>query len=96
MKDLNSKVGGFMGFGKTWSNSRVTLDRDIYTVGDTIRVTIDCDNSECKKAIDAFKIKLLRNIQATSLLGTGGDGTRNANHQKYISIYKESEGAAAH
>ena len=50
-KDLNSKVGGFFGFGKTWSNSQVTLEKDIFTVGETIRVIINCDNSGCSKAV---------------------------------------------
>ena len=47
----------------------MTLDKDIYTLGETIKVTIRCDNSSCSKAVEAFKIKLLRNIQATSYGG---------------------------
>ena len=78
----------------------MTLDKDIYTLGETIKVTIRCDNSSCSKAVEAFKIKLLRNIQATSYdddrLSNYNSITRHANHSKYISIFKEVEGVAAH
>lgn len=59
---LEAKVGGFLGMGKTWSRSQITLDKDIYQVGETIRVKIHCDNSECSKDVEGFKLKLLRNV----------------------------------
>ena len=91
-QNLSSKIGGFLGIGKTLSKSQIVLDKDIYSVGDTIRVQINCDNSECSKSISGFKLKLQRNIQAVSEMGE----TKVANHQKYVSIFKETEGVAAH
>lgn len=92
-QSLTSKVGGFLGLGKTECHSEVILPKETYTVGETIRVTIKVDNSECKKDISGFKLKLLRNIQATSLMSEGEK--TNANHQKYISVFKDSEGVAS-
>ena len=59
---MDSKVGGFMGFGKSLSTSKITLEKDVYSVGESIKVNIICDNSQCKKDIDGFKLKLVRNI----------------------------------
>ena len=69
----------------------MVLDKDIYSVGDTIRVQINCDNSECSKAISGFKLKLQRNIQAVSMMGEH----KVANHQKYVSVFRDVEGALA-
>ena len=92
VKSMQSKVGGFLGLGKTESRSTITLEKDTYQVGETIRISINCDNSDCAKNIDGFKIKLLRNIQASSLMhdGSSDDSGKNANHSKYIATYKDS------
>ena len=90
-QNLSSKIGGFLGIGKTLSKSQIVLDKDIYSVGETIRVQINCDNSECKKDISGFKLKLQRNIQAVSMMGE----QKVANHQKYVSIFRDAEGASA-
>lgn len=60
--NMSHKIGGFLGLGKTLSQSKITLEKDVYTVGDTIKVKIDCDNSQCNKDIAGFKLKLIRNI----------------------------------
>ena len=52
--------------GKTESRSNIELERDVYSIGEKIRVKINCDNSACKKPVDAFKLKLLRNIQCVT------------------------------
>jgi sporulation-control protein spo0M len=77
--------------GKTHSSTRFTLEKDIYYVGETIRVKVDCNNLQCKKDISGFKLKLVRNMQATSLAGAVGEQAKNANHQKYINVFKDSE-----
>ena len=88
---MASKIGGFLGIGKTLSKSQIVLDKDIYSVGDTIREQINCDNSECSKSISGFKLKLQRNIQAVSEMGE----YKVANHQKYVSVFRDVEGAQA-
>ncbi len=59
---MDTKVGGFLGFGKSLSTSKITLEKDVYTVGESIKVNVICDNSACKKDIEGFKLKLVRNI----------------------------------
>ena len=89
-QDLQSKVGGFLGMGKTESRSNIELERDVYSIGEKIRVKINCDNSACKKPVDAFKLKLLRNIQCVTY-DDESDTPKMTNHQKYINVVKVHE-----
>ena len=52
-------------------------------------MTIDCNNSQCSKAIKSFKIKVQRNLLA---LGYNGEFT---NQKKYIKEYRSNEGCEA-
>ena len=76
---MTAKIGGFLGIGKTESKANFTLEKDVYEVGDAIQVTVDCDNSLCKKDISGFKLKLIRNIQATAF-EDDTDQAKHANH----------------
>ena len=95
-KDLSAKVGGFLGIGKTHSTSNVTIEKNVFTVGETIKVRISCNNTACSKSIKGFKLKLLRNIQATCLVSDDGAYPQTANHQRYINVVKDTESVAAH
>lgn len=44
--------------GRTDSRALVTLEKDIFTVGEKIKVTIDCDNTDCSKDVESFSLKL--------------------------------------
>lgn len=48
---------------------RVTLEKDQYEPGQEIVVNIDCDNTQCRKPVKKFKLKVFRN-----LLGLGYRG----------------------
>ena len=61
-KIVNSSVGGFI-IGKTPCQTTVTLDRPFYYAGETISVKIDCNNSECKKAVERFKLEIKQSIR---------------------------------
>ena len=61
-QEMSSKIGGFLGMGKTSSHSFVSLEKDVFTVGEKINVMIRCDNQACNKRVESFKLKLLRNI----------------------------------
>ena len=75
--------------GKSESQATIALEKDVFEVGETIRLTIICDNDRCKKPVKGFKIKLLRNIQCTSNDEHGNP--KYANHQKYIAVEKVYE-----
>jgi hypothetical protein len=53
-----------MGFGGSPSITEVTFDKNQYYIGDTARVKVVCDNSQCNVGIKSFKIKLKRKIYA--------------------------------
>lgn len=57
---LRSEVGGMLGFGSSQSQTKVTFARNVYEPGDTIKLRIDCDNSQCSAKVKSFKIKLQR------------------------------------
>ena len=65
-KELNAKVGGFLGINKSKSDSHITLEKDVFTVGDTIRVSIKIDNSKCRKPIEGISVRLLRCLQCVT------------------------------
>ena len=55
---LEMKIGGFLGIGTKPCTLQATFDRDQYCPGDEARVIISCDNSACKKDVEAFKMGL--------------------------------------
>ena len=57
-KNLECKVGGFLGMGKKESISLITLNKDQFFPGETINVKIQCDNSKCHKPVKGFKSKI--------------------------------------
>jgi len=57
---LKNKIGGFIGFGTSECISEIIFDRNEYYIGETARVKIICDNSNCHKAVRGFKFKLHR------------------------------------
>ena len=62
MKTISADVGGCCGCYTTNSQTKVTFDKKQYFLGETAKVTINCDNTKCKKDIKSFKFKLLRRI----------------------------------
>ena len=65
-KTLTSKVGGIGGFGGSESKSVISLSKSTFAPGEKIQVSVDHDNSTCKKAVKSFKIKLMRRIYCLS------------------------------
>ena len=44
----------------------ISLEKSKFSPGEHIRVTFDCDNSQCKKAVKSFKAKLMRKLSCFS------------------------------
>ena len=59
-------MGGIAGLGTSESQSTITLEKNTFAPGEKIRVNIDHDNTNCKKAVKSFKIKLRRVISCLS------------------------------
>ena len=81
-----------LGFGKSVSQTKVTFARNVYEPGSTIKIKIECDNSQCSCEVKAFKIKLQRKwvgfagttqyrsskyLQEVKIPGVGGHKTLN-------------------
>ena len=61
-KALNVKVGGVAGLGASDATAIISLEKLRFCAGETIKVHIDMDNSNCKKAVKSYKVKLQRKI----------------------------------
>lgn len=48
--------------GQTVCRASVTLVKDVYTVGEKIKVMVDCNNSACSRDVSSFDVKLQRRI----------------------------------
>ena len=58
---LRQTVGGFMGMCCTSvSNSKITLEKGQYSIGEEIRVRIVSDNRACSCEIFSYKLCLIR------------------------------------
>ena len=93
-EELTAKVGGFLGMRKSTSYSDIMLEKDVFNIGETMRVKIRCDNRDCRNSVKGFKLKLLRNIQCETQSEDGAP--KYANLQKYIMIEKFHEFVAPH
>ena len=65
-KTLVSKIGGLAGLGSSEAKSVISLEKSRFAPGEKIRVHIDMDNSNCKKPVKSYKIKLMRKISCLS------------------------------
>lgn len=60
VKEIEANVGGCCGCFTTKSKTKVIFEKSQYFLGETAKVQIICDNSECAKDISKFKFKLMR------------------------------------
>lgn len=65
-KSLTMKIGGFAGLGSSEAKSAISLDKTRFQPGEKIKVLIDMDNTNCKKPVKSYKIKLQRKVQCNS------------------------------
>ena len=77
LKSLEFKIGGFCCFGQTPCSIKAEFNKSQYFPGDEVQIRVHCDNSQCKKDVDSFKIKLLVYVQ----------GHANADHPTVSSAY---------
>ena len=66
VKTITNKIGGIAGLGASENTTVISLEKSKFSPGEHIRVTFDCDNSQCKKAVKSFKAKLLRKLSCFS------------------------------
>ena len=69
-KQLTVKVGGIAGLRASEAKAAIKLDKLRFSPGEKIRVHISMDNSNCRKAVKSYKLKLRRRIQCFA----GGKG----------------------
>jgi hypothetical protein len=89
---IQDGVGGFLGIGRKRCVTKVTVDRNQYYIGDTIKVKFECDNSQVSKPVKELKIKLCRTHVALDGVGVFA---RKTSHWSYISTIR-APGCPAH
>ena len=82
---MNAKVGGLLCFKGNDSYIKVSIDRDVFIMGESVSVRIGLDNSRCSNAIKSMKIKIVRNIEATAYIGGSDEYSQLAKQVKTIS-----------
>ena len=60
VRTISADVGGICNYCSTNSISKISLGKKHYTFGETVTVTINCNNSACAKDIKSFKVQLYR------------------------------------
>lgn len=63
---LEIEVGGIAGLGSSQAKAMISLDKKSFLPGEKIRVNFDMDNSDCKKPVKSYKIKLMRRVTCFS------------------------------
>ena len=51
----------------------MALEKNVFVVGEAIKVQITSDNSKCRRPITGYTLKLQRNIQATGEVAGEGE-----------------------
>ena len=60
VKMLSADVGGCCGCFTTRYRARVTFERDMYYLGETAKVHVVIDNSQCNTDVEYVKLVLYR------------------------------------
>lgn len=85
-KTLTMQIGGIAGLGSSEAKSVISLEKHRFAPGEKIKVMIDCDNTQCKKPVKSYKIKLMRKISCLS--GKKGVGKPLLTNEEYIVALK--------
>lgn len=85
-KTLTMTIGGIVGLGSSEAKSVISLEKHRFAPGEKIKVMIDCDNTQCKKAVKSYKIKFQRKISCLS--GKKGVGAALLSQEDYIVALK--------
>jgi len=62
-KSVKSSVGGVLGIGSSEGITKFTIEKDQFKVGETMKVHIDANLTNCSKDIVKFKYRLKRIIR---------------------------------
>lgn len=90
VRTIQQKVGGVFGLGAGETKTTIKFEKNIYFPGDRVRVTFECNNTKCSKAVRAFKVKLKRKFFVQPL----GKHSVPSHFSKYI-LSSRTEGCPA-
>ena len=60
---LKVKIGGVAGLGSSEATALISLDKLTFAPGETVQVHVEMDNTQCRKPVKSYKVKLHRKIQ---------------------------------
>lgn len=61
-RQLKAKVGGLFGIGAESLEATISIEKELFEPEEELRIDFEVDNSQCKKDIKSFKVKLLREL----------------------------------
>lgn len=60
------KIGGLAGIGTTTASAEISIDKNVFCIGEKAKINIEMDNSDCAKPVKSFKFKLRRRVTANA------------------------------
>ena len=91
-KSMHVKVAGVAGLGSSDVSAHVSIEKDVFQPGELINITVDVDNSKCRKRVKSYKFKLNRRYECYQ-----GNGVKAPilTKEEYLSEHKTDGGCAA-
>lgn len=62
-KSMYVKIAGVAGLGAMSVSAHISIEKDVFHPGELIHITVDIDNSKCKKKVKSYKFKLARRYE---------------------------------
>ena len=90
-KSMHLKIAGVAGLGAQNVSASISIEKDIFQPGDSIPITVDIDNSKCRKNVKSYKFKLARRYECYP-----GNGQRTPLlvREEYLATHKTEKGCA--
>lgn len=89
---MEHNIGGLFGLGASKFKAEVVFEKNEFYSNDKLKLRLTCDNSECRKDVKEFKIKLMRKY----VLRTNGIcGFYRVRDKKAVTSHKEEYVATA-
>ena len=90
-KHMHFKIAGVAGLGAQDVSAAISIDRDVYQPGEGIPISVDIDNSKCRKNVKSYKFKLARRYECYA---GNGQKTPLLVKEEYLALHKTDKGCA--
>ena len=91
-KTMHVKIAGVAGMGASDVSAAISIEKDVFQPGELINITVDIDNTKCRKKVKSYKFKLSRRYECYP---GSGDKTPLLRQEEYLSEHKTDGGCPA-